>query len=188
MSTSFEAIVAMDENNGISKQGKIPWKSKIDMKFFKDKTINNIVVMGFNTLLSLPNEAPLRDRLNIVLSRTPYNNANNEFLEKYKNLIFVNETQLLLFIKNPELYLTKDDKISFNVNPDYKIYLIGGEQIYKTFCRFCSAIWITKIKSKYNCDLIFSYDVSNYEKTTEYEDDDLIIFKATPPYLFQSSF
>ena len=184
MSTMFEAIVAMDENNGIAKDGKIPWKSKTDMQFFKDKTINNIVVMGFNTLLSLPNGAPLRDRLNIVVTRK----FRQDLSEKYQNLMFMNEQQLLQFVKNPDLYLTKDDKILFNLNPVYKIYLIGGEQIYKTFCHFCSAIWITKIKSKYNCDLIFSYDVSNYDNTTEYEDEELVIFKATPRNLFQSSF
>jgi dihydrofolate reductase len=100
----------------------------------------------------------------------------------------MNEKQLLQFIKNPELYLTKDDKILFDLRLDYKIYLIGGEQIYKNFCQYCSTVWITKIKSDYECDLIFSYDVSNYDKITEYEDEELVIFKATPPNLNQSSF
>ena len=188
MLTTFEAIVAMDENNGIAKQGKIPWKSKTDMKFFKDKTINNIVVMGFNTLLSLQNGAPLRNRLNIVVTRKIRQDSIKDLCEKYQNLMFMNEQQLLQFVKNPDLYLTKDDKQLFNLNPDYKIYLIGGEQIYKSFCQFCSAIWITIIKSKYNCDLIFSYDVSNYDKSIEYEDEELVIFKVTPPNLNQSSF
>jgi dihydrofolate reductase len=184
MLTTFEAIVAMDENNGIAKQGKIPWKSKIDMQFFKNKTINNIVVMGFNTLLSLPNSAPLKDRLNIVITRK----NRQDLSEKYQNLMFMNEQQLLQFVKNPELYLSKVYNPLFYLNPEYKIYLIGGEQIYNIFCPFCSVIWITKIKSKYNCDLIFSYNVSNYDKTIEYEDDELVIFKATPPNLFQPSF
>ena len=97
MLTTFEAIVAMDENNGIAKQGKIPWKSKTDMKFFKDKTINNIVVMGFNTLLSLPNEAPLRDRLNIVVTRKLRHESIKDLCERYQNIMFMNEEQLLLF-------------------------------------------------------------------------------------------
>jgi dihydrofolate reductase len=188
MLTTFEAIVAMDENNGIAKQGQIPWKSKTDMKFFKDKTINNIVVMGFNTLLSLPNGCPLKERLNIVVTRKLKQDFINDHCEKYKNIMFMNEQQLLKFVKNPDLYLTKDDKQLFNLNTNYKIYLIGGEQIYKSFCQFCSTIWISKIKSKYNCDLIFSYDVSNYDKTIEYDDDELVIFKATPPNLIQPSF
>ena len=188
MLTTIEAIVAMDENNGIAKQGKIPWKSKTDMTFFKDKTINNIVVMGFNTLLSLPNSAPLKDRLNIVVTRNPYSDSNKILCEKYQNLMFMNEQQLLQYVKNPDLYLTKEDKTLFNLKSDYKIYLIGGEQIYKSFCQFCSAIWITKIKSKYNCDLIFSYDVSNYDKIINYEDDELVIFKVVPPKLNLPSF
>ena len=39
MSKVFEAIVAMDENNGISVNTCIPWKSKTDLNFFKTKTI-----------------------------------------------------------------------------------------------------------------------------------------------------
>lgn len=188
MLTTIEAIVAMDVNNGIAKDGKIPWKSKKDMTFFKEKTINNIVVMGFNTLLSLPNGSPLKERLNIVVTRKNRQESMKDLCEKYQNLMFMNEQQLLQFFKNPDLYLTKDDKHFFNLNPDYKIYLIGGEQIYKSFCQFCSSIWITKIKSKYNCDLIFSYDVSNYDKSIEYEDEELVIFKVTPPNLNPSSF
>lgn len=188
MSVTFEAIVAVDENNGISieKTYAIPWKSKTDMKFFREKTINNIVVMGYTTLLTLPNEAPLKNRLNIVLSTKPRRELLPEFCEKYKNVLFMNEEEFLIFLKNPESSLTKDNKIYLNDN--YKIYLIGGKKVYNNFCQFCSAIWITKIKSDYGCDLIFPYDVSQYNKTIEYEDEELVIIKATPPNLNRSSF
>jgi dihydrofolate reductase len=188
MSVKFEAIVAVDTNNGIAIEAtcKIPWKSKTDMNFFRGKTINNIVVMGFKTLLTLPNEEPLKNRLNIVLTTKPMIELYPDFYERFKNIIFMNEEQFLNFLKNPELYLTKDHKIF--LTEDYKIYLIGGKQVYNNFCHFCSTIWITKIKSDYGCDLIFPYDVSNYDQTIEYEDDELVIIKATPPNLNPSSF
>lgn len=184
MSKAFEAIVAMDNNNGIAKNGKIPWKSKTDMQFFKLKTINNVVVMGTNTLLSLPNSAPLKDRFNIIVTRDLNSEKNKEMFQKYtqfNNILFLNEEQMLTFIKTPDNYLNPDQH-SY-LFPNYTIYLIGGEQIYKTFCKFCSAIWITKIKSEYDCDLIFSYDFSNYDKIVNYEDEELVIFKASPQYL-----
>jgi dihydrofolate reductase len=46
---NVEAILAIDINSGLAKEGKIPWKSSKDMMFFKDKTINNIFVMGSKT-------------------------------------------------------------------------------------------------------------------------------------------
>ena len=43
---NMEAILAYDLNNGISKNGTIPWKSKTDLNFFYNITKGNIVIMG----------------------------------------------------------------------------------------------------------------------------------------------
>ena len=180
MSKVFEAIVAMDENNGISLNGCIPWKSKTDLNFFKTKTMNNIVIMGSKTLLSLPNQKPLPNRLNIVLTRSaPY--YEDKYSNKYSNIMFMTEEKLLQFIKTPESYF--DAKMHPYLSKNYNIYLIGGEHVYIAFCIYCSTIWVTKIKSDYKCDLIFSFNLTEYDKTTEYEDDELQIIKATPQHL-----
>jgi len=50
----MEAILATDMSDGLSKEGKIPWKSQKDMRFFYQTTKNNIVIMGRNTYFSLP--------------------------------------------------------------------------------------------------------------------------------------
>ena len=60
-------IVALDRNLAIGKNGKLPWHYSADMKFFKETTIGNVVVMGRRTWLTL--KGPLPDRQNIVLSR-----------------------------------------------------------------------------------------------------------------------
>src|SRR5216684_7864677 len=59
-------IVAVDTDLAIGKGGKLPWHYSADMKFFKETTIGNAVVMGRHTWLTL--KKPLKDRLNIVLS------------------------------------------------------------------------------------------------------------------------
>jgi len=176
--TNIEAIVAVDEAYGLAKNGQIPWKSKTDMAFFKQKTINNVVVMGSITLLSLPKSAPLKDRLNIVLTRNANKILNvNEKIND--NIIFVNELTLLEMLKTPQEYI-QADKYKF-LNKDYTIYIIGGKQIYDQFFKLCSAIWITKIKADYKCDLIFSKEIldSFANKNLEYEDDDMKIIKLT---------
>ena len=87
----MEAILATDINFGISKDGIIPWKSKKDMRFFFNKTKNNVVIMGKTTYFSLPEQfRPLKDRLNIVLTSKPSQYMNNtEYI--YPNLIFTDD-------------------------------------------------------------------------------------------------
>ena len=65
---NVKGILAVDSMNGLAKNGKIPWKSKTDMAFFKNVTTHNTVVMGINTLLTLPNKKPLPNRTNIVIT------------------------------------------------------------------------------------------------------------------------
>ena len=65
----FELIVAIDENCGISKDGRIPWHIPEDLHFFKTKTQHHIVIMGKKTFDSIGK--PLKNRLNIVLTRSP---------------------------------------------------------------------------------------------------------------------
>lgn len=170
-----EAIVAIDNNYGIAKNGQIPWKSKSDMLFFKQKTINNIVIMGTKTLLSLPKGKPLVDRLNIVVTH----NTNKYVNEKYDNLLFVNETTLFDFIHDPKKYILIDNHKY--LKNDYKMYIIGGQQIYNLLYKYCSTIWLTKIKANYQCDLIFSKEILDSFTTSviEYENDELEIIKLT---------
>jgi len=59
-------IVAVDRKLAIGKGGTLPWQYSADLKFFKQTTVGNAVVMGKRTWLSL--RKPLPDRLNIVLT------------------------------------------------------------------------------------------------------------------------
>ena len=61
---NVEAILAVDSVYGLAKNGKIPWKSKTDMMFFRNITIECVVIMGSKTLLSLPHSLPLKNRTN----------------------------------------------------------------------------------------------------------------------------
>ena len=60
-------IVAVSENYGIGKDGKMLFDLKKDLQYFKEKTLNKVVVMGSNTLKSFPGGKPLKNRTNVVL-------------------------------------------------------------------------------------------------------------------------
>ena len=59
-------IIAISQNYAIGKDGKLPWHYSADLKFFKETTTGNAVVMGANTWRSIGR--PLPNRLNVVLS------------------------------------------------------------------------------------------------------------------------
>lgn len=156
--TNVEAILAVDSVNGLAKNDKIPWKSKTDMMFFKNKTIENTVIMGSKTLLSLPNSQPLVNRTNIIIT-----NQKQKYSNMYNNISNI----YFLDLQETVHFMTK------NVNN--KIFIIGGNQIYNLLLPYCSTIWLTKMKQNYDCDLIFNYDTSTYTREVIYEDTELQI-------------
>ena len=63
----IKGIMAVDEKGGISKGKSMPWpKNPKDLKWFKDNTINNIVVMGRKTWEDPLMPTPLKLRINIL--------------------------------------------------------------------------------------------------------------------------
>jgi dihydrofolate reductase len=102
-------IVAVDQNLAIGKGGRLPWHYSADMKFFKETTIGNAVVMGRRTWLTL--KGPLKDRQNIVLSR-------EQNLPAQDSLIVLRDKNAVL------------DLIS---SQDVHLFVIGGAQVYETF-------------------------------------------------------
>ena len=164
----MEAIYAIDSKGGLSKEGNIPWKSKRDMIFFKNKTNHNIVIMGRNTYFSLLN--PLQNRLNIVLTKNP--EMYSDEMKKYDNVIFTDND-------NIDLISIEREKYPF-LQENYKIFIIGGKQIYEKFIPKCKYIWITQLKKDYSCDLFINYDYSNnFQKEVIDENEEFIIYKYT---------
>lgn len=156
--TNVQAILAIDTLNGLAKNGTIPWKSKTDMAFFKNKTLKHTVVMGSKTLLSLPNGLPLKNRTNIIIT---------EQKEKYSNM-YKNIQDLFFLDLGQTIDFMKENKNNI-------FFIIGGNQIYDLLLPYCSIIWLTKMKQSYDCDLIFNYDISIYTKEVIYEDNELSI-------------
>ena len=64
----MKTIVAVDKEWGIGKNNGLLFHLPADLKYFKEKTLDKIIVMGGNTLLSFPGSKPLPRRTNIVLS------------------------------------------------------------------------------------------------------------------------
>ena len=64
----MKLIVAVDEKWGIGKNGDLLLSIPDDMMYYRTTTRGKVVVMGYTTLLSLPNSKPAPARLNLVLA------------------------------------------------------------------------------------------------------------------------
>ena len=172
----MEAIIAFDIKKGISKNGILPWNIKEDLQFFYKKTKCNVVIMGRNTYFSIPdNKRPLKNRLNIVLTREP--EKYKELSEEYNNVIFTNDENIyeniLLFPKKYTDVYTVLDKF-------FKLFIVGGNEIYQKYIPLCKTLWVTKINTDYGCDLIFDYNLeNNFTEEKVFENTTYEIYKYT---------
>ena len=65
----IRAIMAIDEEGGVSKLGTMPWPKNIeDMRWFKSNTVNNLVIMGKLTWIDPNMPTPLKDRVNVLVT------------------------------------------------------------------------------------------------------------------------
>lgn len=147
-------IVAVDSNWGIGYKGNLLCKNPIDMKFFKEKTTGNVVIMGRKTLESFKNAKPLPNRINIVLTRNKTN---------IEGCIVVNSVENLL--KEIERY-EKDT-----------LFVIGGGEIYKQLLPYCDKAYVTKMKNTFEADTYFpnldndsNWEVNEISGNLTYED------------------
>ena len=62
-------ILSADKNWAIGKDNQLLVRIPSDMKFFREMTTGKVVVMGRKTLESFPNGLPLKNRINIVLTK-----------------------------------------------------------------------------------------------------------------------
>lgn len=144
------AIVCVDENWGIGSNNKLLAHIPEDMKFFKEKTMNSVVIMGRKTYDSLPVK-PLPNRLlNIVVT-----SKINKMCEEDNN------GAVLATMDFVKVYLKTLPK-----NSQANYCIIGGGQIYKELLPYCNKVYVTKVNHVYkNADTFFP----NIDNTPEWE-------------------
>jgi dihydrofolate reductase len=114
-------IVAVDQNLAIGKGGRLPWHYFADMKFFKETTIGNALVMGRRTWLTL--KGPLKDRQNIVLSR-------DQSLPSQDSMIVLSDVGSVLDLMSSQ---------------EVHLFVIGGAQVYESFLPHIERWIVTEI-------------------------------------------
>ena len=129
-------IVAVDKNWAIGKDNRMMWSIPADMKFFRETTKGNVVIMGRKTLESFPQGQPLKNRVNIVISRR----------KDYK-------------VKGAVVVHSVEEAVETAVEESKKcgggIFVIGGESIYRAMLGYCDTAYVTKIDHAFDADTYF---------------------------------
>lgn len=129
----INAIVAVDCWWGIGRNNDLLFHLKKDMEFFKEKTLNHTVLMGENTLLSMPNSKPLKNRTNVVLCPEGH---------EYEGCIcFHNFEDIVDFAK------TKAQT--------EELFVIGGARFYASMLDYCDRLYITKVAADGQAEVFF---------------------------------
>lgn len=136
MTIFYSHICAVAKNNSIGLTGDLPWNIPEDLKFFKQKTLNKVIIMGRKTFESLGK--PLPKRLNIVISR---------------NTHFSVPSNVLLCSSLEAAYKICETTDLTNYDPE--IFIIGGGQIYKQSMSKVKFIYLTRIHQQYTGDAFY---------------------------------
>ena len=121
-------IVAIDANNGIGVDNKLPWHLKEDLQHFKRTTTGHPVVMGRKTFDSIGK--PLPNRRNIVITRDA--DWRHEGVETAASL-----EQAIALLGGTQAYI------------------IGGAQIFAEALPQCGRLVVTEIAKSFRCDTFF---------------------------------
>lgn len=125
------AIVHADKEWGIGRGNDMMFSLPKDMKFFRETTMGNTVVMGGNTLRSFPNQKPLKNRVNIVLSRGQVRD----------DCIIVRSYEAL--------------KAEMKARQNEEIFVIGGGEVYRELLPYCHRVFVTKVDAVGGAEVFF---------------------------------
>ena len=123
---SIKAIAIVDENWAIGANGDQPIKIPEDFRYFRYQVRGKVIVMGRVTLETLPDGLPLKDCINIILTK-------NAKFKIFGASVCNSFEGLMNCLKG----FSMED-----------IFVVGGQQVYSLLLPFCDTAYITKVFTK----------------------------------------
>jgi dihydrofolate reductase len=130
-------MVAIDNQRGIAKNNKLPWKLPTDEQYFTDmtKTHGGIVLMGRTTYEETVLK-PLEGRQNFVLTHDP----------DYHAVGATTVTDVYAFL---DMY------------PE--VWVIGGAKVFESTLTRADELYITEIEADFDCDTFYPEFATMFE-------------------------
>jgi len=161
-------IAAMAENRVIGKDNAMPWSIKGNLAHFREMTMGWPCIMGRKTWESLPKK-PLPGRLNIIISKTMTDSSvpkielcpQKRALSPMESSVPQNElcpqkTSSVPkdSVQNIEIFPSLPSAIEYCAGYE-KIFICGGETIYRQALPLANKIDLTLIRGQYEGDAFF---------------------------------
>lgn len=127
---NISIIVAIAENFAIGRNNQLLFHLPDDLKRFKALTTGKTIIMGRNTLLSLP-KWPLPNRRHIVIT---------DRLDDY--------------FPGCETVFNVEDAIE-KVKDETEAFVIGGGMVYRQFYPVAGRIYLTLVHKEFEADIYF---------------------------------
>ncbi len=134
-------IVAISANYSIGKDNDIIWRYAEDLKYFKETTLNKIIITGRKNFDSIvkPRGRPLPHRFHIVISRQPSDYQHEQ----------------VFFVKSiDEAYQKAQELIDKKLYPE-DVFIIGGAEIYRQTLNHSEKLYITRINKDAEGDVFY---------------------------------
>ncbi len=143
--STFDIVVAADQQGGIGRGSELPWHLPHDTKFLKRITtetsapnLRNAVIMGRKTFETIPRRfRPLKKRLNVVLTR-------NAAYEVPDGAVPVGS------LDEAVAHICEDASVQ-------RAFVLGGGEIYQLAIDMpaCRRIYLTRVEGDFDCDAFF---------------------------------
>ncbi|QDY88565.1 dihydrofolate reductase [Mycoplasma anserisalpingitidis] len=126
----IKAILACDKNGVIGNKNKLPWNIKSEMNFFQSNIMNQNVLIGKTTFLSLKNGLP-----------------------KAKNVFILSDDLTIRAERANERIVTNIGFINSYKNSKKDIFICGGLSIYLQTINLVDEVILSFIKDEYYGDI-----------------------------------
>jgi len=134
----------MDRNRVIGKDNDLPWHLPNDLKFFKEKTTGNTIIMGRKTFDSIGRVLP--NRKHIVLTK--------------QNLDLPEEVSVIHNIAKIKEWNEQ--------HPEEELFVIGGSAIFEQILPIADRMYITFIDESFEGDTFFpEFNEADWELTSK---------------------
>jgi dihydrofolate reductase len=130
---TISLIAALDKNNALGLNNQLLCSIPEDLRYFKQKTLNKVCIMGRNTFQSIGR--PLPSRTNIVLTQDPTYSPNGVY-------IYDSITDIL-------------EEYNRYTLPDEEVFVIGGSSLYFQFLPYADRLYLTHINHTFEADAYF---------------------------------
>ncbi len=167
----YSLIMAVDSRGGMGLNNGLPWKAvgaynKTDMAWYRKHTLGKIIVMGYNTWVSIGRK-PLPDRYNVIIT-TKHKDEVNADIKAWGDIYYKTEKGQQspihsMVAPSPKVAM---DTLQATLGEHHRggeVMVIGGAQIYEAFMVETSRIYLTTFNGEFEADAFVNLDLKDWK-------------------------